>query len=226
MTRRMKTGPVGRYDGGYDARVPPGGLGCPVPSPNVQIAVATVPDPYEPAKRIRVAVNRRVDILELERSHGRIGEAAYRVGRVLQAAFERAGGVSAPGWNAGDRVDTTLAPDAGMIRTMDKARHMAALMREVEAAVGSVGARFLRAVLVERQPFAALAARRGRGGERGAAAVAQRFRDLLEDLAEHMAARGNARAPIEAARAAPVAGEAYDERGCLVPDGETGYRVG
>jgi hypothetical protein len=91
--------------------------------------------------------------------------------------------------------------------------------------VGSVGARFLRAVLVERQPFAELAARRGRSGERGAATIAQRFRDLLEDLAEDMTARGQARAPIRASRAAPVAGEAYDERGCLVEEG-SGYRVG
>src|SRR5512136_2755133 len=97
---------LGRYDARRSARAPANGLATPPPSLNVRTAVAAVPDPLEPGARILATVNRRTDILEIERSHGRISEAAYAVGRILQQAFERQARLgTSPAWNATGRVD-------------------------------------------------------------------------------------------------------------------------
>jgi hypothetical protein len=47
-----------------------------------------------------------------------------------------------------------------------------ALVRKIERAIGTVGARFLRQIVVERSTFAQYAAARGKRGERGVSQVA------------------------------------------------------
>ena len=83
---------AGRYDITRKDRLVPGGraqINARVRT--VQPVEAAVDDPYGGKDRILVTVNRRTDILEMERSHGRISEAAYRTGEVVQALFQRLG---------------------------------------------------------------------------------------------------------------------------------------
>lgn len=223
---KPKAGPVSRYDGGYDARIPANGLARPVPSIHVRTAVAAVPDPLEPNRRLKATVNRRVDILEQERSHKRITEAAYLTGRVAQAIFERASGARSPSFNPGDRVDTILAREVSMIMAIEDARAIAAYEKWIISVLGQIDVRILRDVIRERRTFGQLAEMRGRGGRQGTTYYAERFRDALEQLAHALAARGKASAPIRGERNAPVAGEEYDRNGILMPEGEKGYRVG
>ena len=166
------------------------GLARPAGSSNVQPVTVAVPDPHDADVRIRATANRRVDILELERSHGRISEAAYMVGRIVQATFERASGVRSGGGGAGVRVDAATAHELAIIYSIDNARAVQALMKRIESAIGTVGARFLRQVITEGVSFAGAAEQRGRGGRAGTAAAADRFRMLLEDLAEAWRAIG------------------------------------
>ena len=150
-----------------------------------------VVDPYNHRHAIAVSINRKVDHLEWEYSHGRISEAAYRVGRDVQALFERAGARSgSSSWTSGDRVDGTVAKELQIIRGLDAARAAHAEMERLTRVIGIVGARFLRACLIEGRSWAELAAMRGRSGEAGRGAAASRFRDLLEDLAEAFEAQG------------------------------------
>jgi hypothetical protein len=223
---KPKAGPVSRYDGGYDARIPANGLARPVPSINVRTAVVAIPDPLEPNRRLKATVNRRVDILEQERSHKRITEAAYLTGRVAQAIFERASGAKSPSFNPGDRIDTTLARELSVIMAIEDARTIAAYEKWIISVLGQIDARLLRSIIRDRRTFAQAAADRGRSSERGKAYFAERFRDALEQLAHALAARGKASAPIRGERNSPVAGEEYDRNGILVPEGEKGYRVG
>lgn len=188
---------TGRYADRRSARAPAQGLARPPASGAIRTAVAAVPDPMEPGARLLATVNRRTDILELERSHGRISEAAYQVGRVLQEAFERAGRLgSSSNWNDGGRVDIAERHELAIAYAVQDARRVQALMRRVEAAVGVVGARMLRAVIGDRTSFAAIATARGRAGDRAVRDVAERFRWLLEETAEQFAARGPDRGRI------------------------------
>jgi hypothetical protein len=212
--------PISRYDRGRDARLPPGGhLARPVPRQEVRTAVgmvwehpggdkkkpkqilqkvvsvagvvdAAVQDPGEPKRRVQVKVNRHDDVLERELSHGRISEAAYRVGRVVQAVFERAGGVGAsPMWLQGDRVDTALAHELAIVCKIEDARKVEAYMAAVEKAIGEMGAKFLRRILGENQTFSEVAGKLA--SEKRIAFVGERFRVYLEELAESWsAARG------------------------------------
>jgi len=222
---RPKAGPISRYDGGYDARIPANGLARPVPSMNVRTAVAAVPDPLEPNRRLKATVNRRVDILEQERSHRRITEAAYLTGRVAQAIFERASGARSPSFNPGDRVDTTLARELSTIMAIEDARAIAAYEKWIVSVLGRLDTRILIFILKDRKSFAQLADLRGRNGRQGTAYYADRFRDALEMLAHALAARGKERAPIRGERNTAVPGEEYDRNGILVPEGEKGFRV-
>jgi hypothetical protein len=198
MTRRSR--PLGRYDQHRSAHAPANGLAR-APSPNIRTAVAAVPDPLEPGARILATVNRRTDVLENERSHGRISEAAYAVGRILQQAFERQARIGAsPIWNESGRIDAASRHDLAFGRSVDDARKVLALMRRVQDAVGVAGARFLRQVIGERVSFAAYAAARGHGGDRGTAQVAAHFRLLIEDLADHFGTAGPMRSGIRAER--------------------------
>ena len=167
----------------------PQGLGRPPRSFNAFTALIAVDDPI-PDKdgrrgRVLATVNRRVDILELERSHGRLSARAYTVGRIVQAVFERARGPGAGSqWREGDRVDAVVAQELAIIRSIEGARRAQAYIARIRGAIGRIDANILQAVLGDRKSYADVSALRGRAGPRGAVYFASRFRDALEDLAE------------------------------------------
>jgi hypothetical protein len=163
-------------------------------------------------KRVLATVNRKVDILELELGHGRIGAGAYSEGRVIQALYERPGLSGGSTWNEGSRVDAVVAKELAVIRRVDNARAITAMVADIEKLVGMIDARILREILGENRSYAAVtqtldlrsAATRspdvnawvplGKGGKRAPSSretaarriayVAQRFRDALETLAD------------------------------------------
>jgi hypothetical protein len=187
---RNNVKPQSRYDGGQDARLPPNGLPKAVRSQNVRTVVGAVQDPYDRKARLVVRINTNVDILESERSRHRISEAAYQTGRLIQGALERAVRFgSASNWQGGDRVDQVIAREERINNQLDDARAIKAWMTFIEREVGRVGARFLREILSGKS-YAEYASDRGRTGTRAVHDIAQRFRDLLEDLAESLAATG------------------------------------
>lgn len=195
-------------------------------------------DPTNDGTAIRVAVNRRIDILEQERaaSPPRISENQYCVGRLAQDVFEKVEGRSGgSNFCPGDRVDQTIAHELKILGSLDDARLVAGYMKRIERALGVPGARRLRALLCGHS-FAQIAQERGRPGTRGATSVADQFRWALADLVEEFAARG-ATTPqpqsaddaawalrLRAQRAAPSRDET-DARGVLVHAGK-GYRWG
>lgn len=184
-----------------------------------------IDDPSEPGTEVFATLNRRVDILEYEKAHKRIGEQQYCLGRIVQAVFERcAGRVGSGGWNAGSRVDAVTANELRMIYAVDDARVVQAYMDRITRALGHIDMRILRQVLGERLTFAQVAEARGRAGRQGTAYYADRFRDALAALVEAWAAKGTAqrdeegRPKISGERAAPT-GEETDAAGVVVPRG-------
>src|SRR5687767_12849645 len=80
---------LGRYQQVRGADLPAVGyVERPVPSQNVRTGIAEFRILKTRSNRILATVNRAVDILEEERSKGRIKENAYRVGRLIQAIGE------------------------------------------------------------------------------------------------------------------------------------------
>ena len=158
----------------------------------VELGAAVIDDPFAPGEKIEAAVNRRVDILADELARKRISKAAFMTGREIQAVFERAASLGMPArdWMGGDRVDAAAAHEKTIIKSIDAAEAVKREMVRLTAAVGEVGARFLREIVADGVSFSAYAERRGRGGERGTAYVADRFRAMLEELTEFRAARG------------------------------------
>jgi hypothetical protein len=162
--------------------------------------------------RILATVNRRVDILEYELSHGRISEVAYGEGRLIQAIFERTGLSGGSTWNAGSRVDAVVAKELAVIRKVSDAKIIAAMVDENADLLGAIDAAIVRQVLGENRSFAQVsqtldlksAALRdpdatawvpfGKGGKRAPSSaeaarrriayIAARFRDALESLAQ------------------------------------------
>jgi len=190
-----RKGALSRYDLA-GAREPAGGRTSPTRSVGVTTGIVAVPDPnpdpYGPKdERVIATVNRRVDILELERSAGRLSDAAYAVGRIVQAIFERARGFrSSRGWRERDRVDAAWVQEVAIVYALDDARKVQAYKERIRTAVGMIDARLLEQVLGDGLTYPECAAARGRAGERGIAYYAARFRDALEALADAWAAKG------------------------------------
>lgn len=184
---------VSRYD--LTGAVDLGQLGKPAHSPNVSTATVAVddpkPDPNKAAgQRVLARVNRRVDILEWERSHDRLSDDAYREGRIAQAIFERAGvagGGSA--WREGSRVDAEIAKELAVLRHIATAKLTDEYVAFLRRALGTIDAKIVRQVLGENRNYADVELPRRRltsrepGGTRRTNYVAQRFRDALETLA-------------------------------------------
>jgi hypothetical protein len=216
----MRRGRADRYDL-VEAR-DLGQRGEPPKSRNIQTAMvaiadpAALPPPFDPKKpykgpqRFVATANRRVDILEYERSHRRIGNEAYLEGRIVQAVFERQGLSGGSAWNSGSRIDAEVAKEIAIIRRLDTARAIDARLDELRDILGDIDAKILRQVLGENRSYAevehsgllkAAAARGGaedwaplgKGGvakpakaevrARRVTYIAQRFRDALETLA-------------------------------------------
>jgi hypothetical protein len=189
--RSPRKGALSRYDLA-GAREPANGRARPPHAAPVLTGRVAVPDPYGGRdERLVATVNRRVDVLETERSAGRLSDAAYGVGRIVQAVFERARGIGpAPGWRERDRVDAAWVHEAAIVYALEDARKVQAHKERIRAALGMIDARLLEQVLGDRLTYAECAAARGRAGERGIAYYAARFRDALEALADAWAARG------------------------------------
>jgi hypothetical protein len=158
------------------ARAPATGLGRPPPSHNVRTKV----------------VNRRVDLLQDERSRGRISGAAYREGRLAQAVFGRARGPVTSNWSGADRVDAFVARELAVIHGILDAERIVRLVDWMRSELGRIDADILQRVLGENQSYADVATLQGKSGEFGQRYVARRFRDALELLARTRAAAGPA----------------------------------
>jgi hypothetical protein len=189
---RLPRGKKSRTSDRYNlinAAEPPGGVVGRAPrSPNAFTALVAVEDPIPDSQgrhgRVLATVNRRVDILELERSHRRISARAYTVGRIVQAVFERSRGSSASSqWGQGDRVDAEVAKELRIIRSIDNAHRVKEYVDSIRKAVGRIDANILQLVLGDGKTYADVAALRGRDGRQGTGYFAGRFRDALEDLA-------------------------------------------
>ena len=181
----------GRYRNvAANARLPANDL-APALSPNVLAAPAVVEDPMEKGAHLLVSVNRRVDLLEGEYARGWITEAAYRVGREIQAVYEAALSMGSQGWTQGEKIDAQVAHELAVLSGVERAARVTALTRRIEAAIGIVGARRLRAHLVEGLTYSGAAAARGQSGREAVTFAAKYFRSLLEDLADAFAARGS-----------------------------------
>lgn len=166
--------------------------------------------PYKGPQRFIGTVNRRVDILEYERSHGRISNEAYLEGRIVQAMFERQGLPGGSTWTNGSRIDAELAKEMAILRRVDAAAAITAQLKKLRDLLGDIDTGILRQVLGENRVYAEVAQTRflnaaaadggvaeweplGAGGmvkrdgktvrRERIAYVAQRFRDALETLA-------------------------------------------
>ncbi len=189
----------------------------------VQVTAVAVADPFSPATRVLASANRNVDVLEMERSHGRITVSQYEVGRQVQAILERGVGarLGSIAYDVRGSKDLSIAHELAIIYAIEDARLVAALRDKIVRAIGMTGARFLAEVLTGRQTFTQYAEARGKGGERGTAYVAEHFRILLESLDEEFAAEGIVQA-IRSFQGEPT-GEETDSRGRTVPDGQGAY---
>lgn len=181
----------------------------------VEVGTASVRNPYDPSSFISATVNRRVDVLSAERAAGRITEAQFQVGRMLQALWEKQLGV-----RSGGTWDSTTAnigmgsqnvshaftiEDIRMLGRIETAKAVKAMNERAARVIGDSGVRFLRAILAEGFSFGAYAEARGRGtSERASSDIAKRFRWLLDELTE---AQHTARAP----GAAPVRDQYSDQ---------------
>lgn len=150
--------------------------------------------PYEAGAFISTTVNRQVDVLAAEHARGPvqgISDAQFHVGRLIQAVYERGSGarLGSGGWDISGSRDQTIAHELAIIYSVEDAEMVRKFTARLERAVGSVGARFLRAILTEGWTFRTYAAARGKGSEKGTAQVAAHFRFLLEGLtaAQHTA---------------------------------------
>lgn len=191
VARRQPGRAHGRYDG-RPAPLPPGGkLGRPPRSRNLDTTVAAVTDPMGDGELRHLAtVNRRTDLLEHERSHGLISEAAYRNGRIVQAVLERAGRIGGSNWAGASRKDPAEVRDTHAQRLIDDGAVAETWRRRIRDRLGMIDARLIDRVLGEGLSYADCAALVGRAGDRGQRYMASRFRDALEELSEVLVGRG------------------------------------
>lgn len=178
-----------------DARSPYRGFGRPPPSDNIRTAIGAVVDPHDiDGERHQVRINRLVDVLEDERAHRRISEAAYVTGQHLMRVFGRVRGPgNASNWQGASRVDAFVSKELAVISGLDAARAITKLKRWLEYELGKIDGRLVARILHEGKSFAEAAALQGKAGDRGTRYIAARFRDALEALAEAQAATGAAK---------------------------------
>lgn len=147
--------------------------------------VAAVQDPEHRDRLVQATVNINVDVLENERANHRISERAYFQGRVLQAVWERGSGATAGGHTLVlvDRGNSRDAHEFAIVHALENAGTVIAYEARVAQAIGEVGMRFLRRLLLGEDFKAYLVAHGRPVTERTTKDVGARFRDLLEDLA-------------------------------------------
>lgn len=164
------------------------------PSVRIRTAIVAVDDPMEPGgPRLLARVNRDVDVLESELSHHRIGTAEYNAGRKLQRAFEAASSLSGSNWQGGSRVDNQQA----QAHVIERAQRAVEAIAAASAIIGRSGVAFLEPILLRGYSLSGYAARSGaRGSRADVTRVADRFRWLLEQLADGYGATGPDRSRI------------------------------
>ena len=218
---------VGRYDGrSHNTRLPGEGLAKPPASSNTTdfTVVAAVEDPWGNGReRVYATVNRRVDVLEDERSHRLISEAAYRTGRQVQAVFELAARIGGSNWAGSNRVDPRHAQRGAIARAMERADEILAMQTRIRDRLGAIDTRLLERVLRDRMSYADCAALVGKGGTWGERFVKARFRDALEDLAEAWTAKGKAQ-PVPDDKHRAAAAGASERQAASVAGGVTAQR--
>lgn len=148
------------------------------------------PDPHTGRKiRLVAAVNRRTDILEDERSRGRISHEAHQMGRKAQSIFEAASRATGGGqWMQGGRVDVDHAKELAIHRSLEAARKIQAFMRYLRSTLTASQAISIVRVLRDGMSFRELAAAHGKFSKRGTAQKAAEFRNALEVLAKESGA--------------------------------------
>lgn len=133
---------------------------------------------------------RRVDLLQIEADHHRISPEALKAGNAIRDVLERQRSVTGQHW--GDRVDSSLRPDAASLRALEVSRQAASTMERVTRAVGPIDARIIRRVLGDGLSFEELAVAEGKAGARAVGYLAARFRDGLEEIGRAYVAVGKA----------------------------------
>lgn len=147
-----------------------------------------VDDPFQPGAKEAVTVNRRVDILEIERAGKRITEGEFGVGRQLQTVFEAAGRIgSSSNWLSGAGPVTAERKDARIVRDVVAAKAADDAMARLSARMGRTLAEVFRKLLLAPGYKAHLGML---ASDRQVAATAERFRTLLSIAADEFAAVG------------------------------------
>jgi hypothetical protein len=156
------------------------------------ITAVAVDDVYDAQRRHRALA--RIDLLDRERRAGRIDEAQYRVGREVEAVFERMGNLGGGGqWMDGDRIDAGSRVEIKTVIGIEQAVVVNSFLGWLVRQLGAYDTRLLWLVLGHGQSFADAALAFGRRGRRSWHYMADRFRDALTVLANAKAAKGKAR---------------------------------
>ncbi len=158
------------------ARRPPSGRAT--PRQHIRTAIT---DPA--GDKVVVLRNRATDILELERSHGRISGPAYEAGRKLQQLLELAARTAGSSWRETDRVDAAHAHETIIVAKIEDARAISKTMDTISRHLGVFDSGVLRQIIGDRMTFGDIAIREGKCGDRGSNYIGQRFRHALELLA-------------------------------------------
>jgi hypothetical protein len=153
----------------------------------IEIAVGALPDPNpvesEKLKRQKVALNVARDVLLRELRTGRISNHEFAVGRAYEAILEAA--AVGCGGSAFELTTGRGDHEAMIAKVIDRAKGVVEADLDARSACGRRGALILRAVLGDRQTFAAIAAAEGMGAKRGPTRIAGEFREALGALATH-----------------------------------------
>lgn len=186
--------------GRYDLRgaiSPPNGL-ADLPrtrgNANARTAVGAVQDPFD--GRQRTVARIRIALLDDELAHKRIEQSWFDFGRDLENAYERAarlGGGS--NFEGGSKTSAQKAQG----RTVEAICEAHEKLRKIEAialdAIGDKGLGFLQRILRDGFSFQRLAiVGQMKGGRADVARIADRFRWLLKQCADHRAECGPERA--------------------------------
>lgn len=174
--------------------------------------------------RIQATVNRRVDILEKERSNNRLSEAAYLTGRILQEKFERASGIGGSNWMGASKQDPMVQHELRVLAAVISAEDITKTMTRIRSRLGYMDARLIQRVIGDRMSFGQCAEVTGKNGERGAGYIGTRFREALEDLAESWTARGAIQPMPDDKHAAAAETMVDRQRASMVKGVSTGRR--
>jgi hypothetical protein len=146
--------------------------------------------PAKPHDRVLATVNKRVDVLEHERSHGWITEQAAETGREFQRLHELVDSVPSSNWEGRSHVDAAAAHEEAIARRHVAVHTIQRYRRQAIKRIGLFGWWFLRRAIVEGVSFQRLGADNGYPNEKGREWAARTFRRLLEEMSLAVGATG------------------------------------